>query len=142
MARAVVEGINYLNYYESAKIDVELNQNATPEELENSDTIIIGTPTYHHDMPDFVKDLLEEIAMKKVNLQGKLGTTFGSYGWSGEAPRLVLEVMEKKYGMKILKPPLLIKFTPREKGLEECRNLGKKVGKQTLTKLNHSEVTK
>jgi len=63
-------------------------------------------------------------------LKGNIGASFGSYGWSGEAPRLFLEIMENKYDMKVLKPPLLIKYTPDEMGLEECRKLGKNVAEK------------
>jgi flavorubredoxin len=63
-------------------------------------------------------------------LKGKVGAAFGSYGWSGEAPRRVLEVMEKGFEMKVLKPPLLIEYTPDVIGLEECRKLGTNVAKR------------
>jgi flavorubredoxin len=36
--------------------------------------------------------------------------------------------------MKALKPPLLIKYTPNEKDLEECNKLGKNVAEQALNK--------
>jgi len=38
--------------------------------------------------------------------------------------------MENKFDMKVLKPPLLIKYTPDEKGLEECRKSGKNVAEK------------
>ena len=90
-------------------------------------------PTYHHDMTRGMKKLFEEAAIRKINLKGKIGTAFGSYGWSGEAPRLLLEIMENKFGIKVLKPPLLIKYTPDEKSLEECRRLGENIAKQIST---------
>ncbi len=40
--------------------------------------------------------------------------------------------MENKFEMAVLKPPLLIKYTPDEKGLEGCRKLGKNVAEQIL----------
>jgi flavorubredoxin len=43
---------------------------------------------------------------------------------------LVLEVMENKLDMEVLKPPLLIEYTPDEEGLEECRKLGKRVAEK------------
>jgi len=125
MAKAVVEGAKKVQ-----GVDVELRFDATPEELANADAIIIGMPTYHHDMTMGMKRLLEETSVRGVSLKGKVGAAFGSYGWSGEAPRLVLEVMENKFEMKTLKPPLLIKYTPDERGLEECHGLGKKVAEQ------------
>ncbi|MGQ9551934.1 MAG: flavodoxin domain-containing protein [Candidatus Bathycorpusculaceae bacterium] len=127
MANAVMEGAKAVQ-----GVDCELKYYATPEELADVDAIIVGVPTYHHDMTLDMKKLLEEIAVKEIDLKGKIGATFGSYGWSGEAPRLVLEVMENKFGMKVLKPPLLIRYEPDSKGLEECRKLGKDVAEQSL----------
>jgi len=43
---------------------------------------------------------------------------------------MVLEVMEHKFEMEVLKPPLLIKYAPDEKGLEECYKYGKNVAEQ------------
>lgn len=127
MAKAVAEGVTTVE-----NIEVELKYFTTPEELENADAIIIGMPTYHHDMTKDMKKILEEIAVKEQNLEDKVGATFGSYGWSGEAPRLILEVMEKKFGMSVIKPPLLIKYAPDEDGLEECGKLGKIVAERIL----------
>lgn len=125
MAKAIAEGAKSVR-----GVEVDLRIHTTPEELLNSDAIIMGMPTYHHDMTSDMKKLLEDIAVKGINLKGKVGATFGSYGWSGEAPRFTLEVMENKFEMKVLKLPLLIKYTPDEKGLEECRGLGKNVAEQ------------
>jgi len=125
MAKAMAEGAKSVR-----GVEVDLRIHATPEELSKADAIIMGMPTYHHDMTSDMKKLLEDIAVKGINLKGKIGATFGSYGWSGEAPRFTLEVMENKFEMKVLKPPLLIKYTPDEKGLEECRRLGKNVAEQ------------
>jgi flavodoxin I len=60
-------------------------------------------------------------------LKGKTGAAFGSYGWSGEAPKLVLEIMKNKFEMEIVEPPLLIKYTPNKEGLQKCRKLGKTI---------------
>jgi len=125
MARAIAEGARTVQ-----GVEVELKRHETPQRLMNFDAVLIGAPTYHHDMTSSVKKFLEEVAFHNINLRDKIGAAFGSYGWSGEAPRLVLEVMEKKFEMKVLKPPLLIKYTPDEKGLEESRKLGKKVAEQ------------
>lgn len=127
MAKAIAEGAKSVR-----GVEVDLRIHATPEELSNADAIIMGMPTYHHDMTSDMKKLLEEIAVKGINLKGKVGATFGSYGWSGEAPRFTLEIMENKFEMKVLKPPLLIRYAPDERGLEECRRLGKNVAERIL----------
>ena len=38
--------------------------------------------------------------MQGISLKGKVGAVFGSYGWSGEAPKLILEIMKYKFEMQ------------------------------------------
>jgi len=127
MAKAVEEGAKSVT-----GVNVELKYFARPEELEKTDGIIFGMPTYHHDISMDMKKLLEELAVKRIDLKGKVGASFGSYGWSGEAPRMMLEVMKNKFEMKTVEPHLLIKYSPDEKGLEECRKLGKTVAERII----------
>jgi flavorubredoxin len=127
MARAVAEGAKSV-----PGISVELVYYAKAEDFANADAIIIGAPTYYHDMGIDMKHLLEEIAAKKIKLKGKIGAAFGSYGWSGEAPSLLLEIMKKKFEMETIEPGLTVKYTPNEKALEECRKLGKTVAERIV----------
>ncbi len=126
MAKAIAEGSKMQG------VDVEIKNYESPQKLTSYDALLIGAPTYHHSMTNNIKNFLEEVAFHNVNLKGKVGAAFGSYGWSGEAPRLVLEIMENRFEMKVLKPPLLVRYTADEKSLDECRKLGKKVAEQLL----------
>ena len=130
MARAVEEGAKSV-----AGVNVELRYFARPEDLAEADAIILGMPTYHHDMNADMKRFLEEVAVKGINLRDKVGATFGSYGWSGEAPRMLLEVLKNKFEIETIEPPLLIRYIPDEKGLEECRKLGKTVAERIVKKV-------
>jgi len=127
MAKAIMEGAKTVR-----GIEVELTYQTTPEILANFDAIVIGMPTYHHDMTVDMKKLLEESAVKDINLKNKIGAAFGSYGWSGEAPRLVLEIMKNKFKMDVMEPPLLIKYTPDPAGLENCKEFGKKIAEKLV----------
>jgi flavorubredoxin len=111
---------------------VELNYYVPSEELAGFDAIVVGAATYHHDMPITFKNYFEEVAGKNVILKGKVGAAFGSYGWSGEAPRLVLEILKNKFGMVVTEPPLLLVYTPDQAGLEKCFALGKRVALSPL----------
>jgi len=122
MAKAVAEGAQI-----NGEIKVELNFHIDPEELSGFDAIVVGTPTYHHEMPIDFKNLFEEAAVKGISLKSKVGATFGSYGWSGEAPRLILEIMKNKFEMQIVEQPLLVKYVPDEKMLSACKDLGKRI---------------
>jgi flavorubredoxin len=115
MAKAVAEAARTVE-----GVEVEIKYQPTPEERAGFDAIIIGTPTYHHDMSVDMKNLLEETAIKNIKLEDKIGATFGSYGWSGEAPKLVLEILKNKFQMRTIEPPLIIKYEPDEKGLGLC----------------------
>ena len=118
----------------SPEVQVDIHTQIEPEELALYDAILIGAPTYNHRMTQTISTLLEDAAIKEVKLAGKLGAAFGSFGWSGEAPRLVLEVMENIFQMKIIKPPFLIKYAPRGDGPAKCQEFSARI-LQELQKL-------
>jgi len=127
MAEAIAKGAESIS-----GVEVVLKHYETPQRLIDYDAILIGVPTYHHNITDNMKRFLEEISFHGIDLKGKVGTSFGSYGWSGEAPRLVLEVMENNYEMEVLKPPLRVKKNPNKEDLENCENLGRNIAKMIL----------
>jgi flavorubredoxin len=129
MAKAVAEGAQI-----NGNIKVELTFHVDPEELSAFDAILVGAPTYHHEMPLDFKNLFEEVAVKGLSLKGKVGAAFGSYGWSGEAPRLILEIMKNKFEMQVVEPPLLARYLPDQKMLSSCRELGKRISENLMSR--------
>ena len=127
MANAIAEGAKNV-----ANTEVEVEYHVDAEDLNRFDAIIVGVPTYHHEVPMDVKRLFEEVADKGISLKRKTGVAFGSYGWSGEAPKLVLEIMKNRFEMSVTEPPLLVKYTPDEFSLNACRNLGKRVSESLI----------
>ncbi|MBN1244603.1 FprA family A-type flavoprotein [Candidatus Bathyarchaeota archaeon] len=127
MAKAVAEGAK-----NAGNPDVELNYHVDAEELANFDAVLMGAPTYHHDMPIDMKKLFEEAAAKGIILKDKVGGAFGSYGWSGEAPKLLLEIMKNKFEMQVVEPPLLAKYVPDENMLDKCRDFGRRVSETLI----------
>lgn len=127
MAHAIHAGVHMEDRIEG-KLLVDFE--ASLPELVTGDAIIVGTPTYHHDMPPSIKQFFENLATQSINLAQKIGASFGSFGWSGEAPRLALEIMEHKFAMNVVKPPLLIKYRPDNNALTKCREFGKRIAQQ------------
>ncbi len=126
MAKAIEEGAK------SAGLEVLIKkvEEASPADVEKADAIAIGLATYKGaGMPTVIK-YVESLV--KIPLKGKVGTAFGSYGWSGEGP-IVITKMLSGYGMNVIEPSLRIKRIPEEEGLEECRKLGKLIA-DTLKK--------
>jgi len=127
MAKAVAEGAKSIQ-----NVAVDLSYHIEAEELTNYDAILVGTPTYNAQMPIDFKNLFEEASAKQINLKGKIGSAFGSYGWSGEAPQAVIEIL-KKLEMKVIEPPIRSKNSPDQKTLDACIELGKRVAQQLLS---------
>lgn len=129
MAKAVAEGAKT-----NDSVNVELTYHVEAEELAKYDAILVGTPTYHHEMPVDFKNLFSEVAEKGLSLKGKLGATFGSYGWTGEAPKLLLDIMKDKLGMQVTEEPLAVKYLPDERAFNSCRDLGKRISERLMSK--------
>ncbi len=127
MAKAVAEGAKA-----AGNVQVELNYFVDAEDLSVFDAILVGSPTYHHDMPIDIKMLFEEAAARGISLKGKPGAAFGSYGWSGEAPKFVVEIMKNKFEMNMPEAPLLAKYVPDQKTLDQCRALGKRFAESLI----------
>lgn len=120
MAKAIEEGAK------SAGLEVLLKkvEEAKPEDVEKADAIAIGLATYKGaGMPTVIK-YVESLG--KLELKNRVGTAFGSYGWSGEGPIAIANKL-KGYGLNVIEPPLRIKRIPEAEGIEECRKLGKKI---------------
>ena len=114
-----------------SNVDVEVNYFVEAEDLGLYDAFLVGTPTYNHDIPVDIKVLFEEAAARGIILKGKPSAAFGSYGWSGEAPKLVLEIMKNKFEMHV-EPPLLAKYVPDQNALDKCRALGKRLAESLI----------
>ncbi len=128
MAKAVAQGAQV-----TGEVSVELSFHVEPQELVAFDAILIGTPTYYQEVPLDFKNLFADVAAQGISLKGKVGAAFGSYGWSGEAPKNLLEVMKKQFEMDVAEPPLLANYAPNGKTLDACRALGKRVAEKLMS---------
>ncbi len=127
MAKTIAEGAR-----SAGSVEVEMNYHVDAEDLGKFDAVLVGAPTYHHDMAMDTKRMFEEAAEKGISLKGKIGAAFGSYGWSGEAPKLVLEILKNKFEMRVTEPPLLARYVPDQTALSACLHLGKRVAESLI----------
>jgi flavodoxin I len=72
------------------------------DELKDCTGVILGSATYNKDMIGTMKTFL--FRLEKVDLKGKVGASFGAYGWSGEAVGMLSETMKHIYGMNVVEP--------------------------------------
>jgi flavorubredoxin len=93
-------------------------------ELLDAGAVIVGSPTLNNCLFPTVSDFL--CYMKGLKPLNKVGAAFGSYGWSGEAPKLIAEEMEEAK-FRLVDQSLKIQYVPDRNGLEACHELGKRI---------------
>ncbi|MDO8724923.1 MAG: flavodoxin domain-containing protein [Candidatus Methanoperedens sp.] len=116
MAKAIQEGAT------AEGMDTLLKNvnDALVTDLADADAVAIGSPNYNHAMMPTVRKFLNDIA--SIDLSGKVGLSFGSYGWSFEATDEIHKILTS-YGIEMIED-LLIKRMPGEEELEMCRRVG------------------
>ncbi|SHI20427.1 FprA family A-type flavoprotein [Clostridium intestinale] len=80
------------------------------EAIKDADAIFLGSSTRYGDMIGNIEEVLKEL--KNIDLDGKVGVAFGSYGWSGESIEIIQDYL-KATNMKVLSTSDLIKSTGR-----------------------------
>jgi flavorubredoxin len=129
MARAVGEGLKeegvdfeVLNLKFSHRSDVMA-------ELLDSMAVVLGSPTINNGMMPAMADLISY--MKGLRPVGKVGAAFGSYGWSGEAVKLISEAM-REMNIGLVGDGVRVKYSPKKEDLERCFELGRQVARAAL----------
>jgi len=93
-------------------------------EVLDAGAVVIGSPTLNNGLFPTVSDFLTY--MKGLRPKNKLGAAFGSYGWSGEAAKLISRELEAM-DFKLVHPGLKIQYVPDDQGIEACRELSKTI---------------
>jgi flavorubredoxin len=95
-------------------------------EVLDAKAILVGSATLNNGIMPGVADIL--CYMKGLRPANRVGAAFGSYGWSGEAVKLIGEVLQDMK-MNVVDPGVRVQFAPRPESLDACVELGRKVGK-------------
>ncbi len=103
-------------------------------ELLDAKAIILGSSTLNNNMLPRMADML--CYMKGLRPANKIGAAFGSYGWSGEAVKLMTRALEDMK-IKVLDPGIQLQYVPDHAGLGKCVELGRKIA-DAVTKESHS----
>lgn len=94
--------------------------------------IIAGASTINNGPLVSLYSLLKE--MKGLKYINKVGASFGSYGWSGESPKVLQELLEDAK-VEIIQENLKIKYRPNREELDQCIEFGKSFGEKMLEKM-------
>ena len=128
---AIVEGVGeaggtVLSFNLSEDTDVD-----ALAALVEAPALIVGSPTYEHEIFPKVVDFLNLLKTKKFS--NRFAAVFGGFGWSGEATRK-LSVELTALGFELVEEPLSFFGSPTKQDLEKAKRLGKAVGEKAFSK--------
>ncbi len=95
----------------------------------SANTIILGCSTLNNGLlPRMAGFLMYMRGLKPAN---KFGASFGSFGWSGEAVKLMNSALEEMK-IDVIEEGLRLKYVPDSAHLDECIEMGERIGKRVL----------
>ena len=140
MAEALAEGAS-----EVGRVEVELKKLGTPfpmKALAEADAVILGSPArYAHitsEMRDFIWAAKNLNTQGRLNLNGKVGGAFGSYGWDGGRSLQTIKAELASLGVEVLGEVIAVDRMGAmgvridDADLEKCRQLGKRIAERIV----------
>jgi flavorubredoxin len=126
MARAICQGLQQEGV--SFKVmDLKVNHRSDIiTEILDARGVLFGSPTLNNGMLPTMADVLTYL--KGLRPKNKVGAAFGSFGWSGEAVKHITGFMEEM-GIELVDPGIKVKNVPTHEDLQQCVELGVKVGR-------------
>ena len=134
-AHLIAEGI-----LETKDITVDITdiEDISLEEMESklimSDGLLVGSPTINQNTLLPVYKLFAQI--NPIRDKGKLAGAFGSYGWSGESPNLILESL-RLLKLKIFEETAAFKFSADKNEKEYLREFGRNFAQRYIQECGH-----
>jgi len=98
------------------------------EDFAGYDGYVFGSATYHGQMMQGMKTML--FLAEKAGLKGKVGGSFGAFGWSGEAPGRIFDTMDHILEMDMVSGPLRLKSAALGGGTQMAQEYGKEIAKK------------
>lgn len=127
MAEAIVEALGEEGV-EAMPLKLRTNHRSDiMTEVLDAGAILVGSPTINNGLFPTVSDFLTY--MKGLKPQNKVAAAFGSYGWSGEAVKLINQELEAS-GFRVADQGLRINYVPDAEGIKACRELAAKIAKE------------
>ncbi len=118
---------------EGLTVDITDIENISTDELEakiiTADSILVGSPTINQNTLLPVYKLFALI--NPLRDKGKFGGAFGSFGWSGESPKIILENL-RLLKLKVFEETAGFKFSPAGSKEEYLKEFGRKFAQKFI----------
>lgn len=123
IAQKIAEGISETGEVEVDTCDLEKTSlEVVEQKLIESSGIILGCPTFSQNILLPVYQVFALI--NPIRDRGKPAAAFGSYGWSGEAAKIINSNLAN-LKLNVINEGLMIKFCPHNEVLEKCIGFGR-----------------
>ncbi|MGX9726682.1 MAG: FprA family A-type flavoprotein [Candidatus Electronema sp. VV] len=129
MAKSIATGLQDKGIsYKLLNLQVNHHSEVMSDVLE-AGAVVLGCPTLNNGMLPRMAGFL--MYMRGLRPTNKIGAAFGSYGWSGEAVKLMNTAMSEM-NFRLVHPGLRVQYVPEHGHLQECVELGHTVGQALL----------
>ncbi len=125
MANAIAEGISATGVRVKPIHIRSSHRSDIMTDVIDAAAVVVGSPTLNNQMFPTVADVLTY--MKGLKPAPKIGGAFGSYGWSGEAVKLVAAELAGM-NFNLIDPGPRLQYVPDQAGIEACVNYGRRIG--------------
>ena len=124
MAQAIAKGIRQTDPSVTVKLMnlTKNDKNDVITEVFRSKAILVGSPTINYGFTYATAGILEMI--RGLRFKNKKAAAFGSYGWTGDAPKMITERL-KEGGFDVVDDGIRSLWIPDDSALAECEAYGK-----------------
>ncbi len=129
MANAIAEGISATGVRVKPIHIRSSHRSDIMTDVLDAAAVVVGSPTLNNQMFPTVADVLTY--MKGLKPARKIAGAFGSYGWSGEAVKLVAAELAAM-NFNLIDPGPRLQYVPDVAGLAACADYGKRIGEAVL----------
>ncbi len=130
LGEIIVEGMKQVEGIEVDFCDIEkMDMNTLSYKLETSSAYLFGSPTINQNM---LPQLYMCFAlMSPLRDKGKMAAGFGSYGWSGEAEKNIVNNIQN-LKLNYFGESCFVKFRPQEKDFSIFADFGKRFAEKVI----------
>lgn len=128
LAEAIAEGIRSVGDFIVEVADIEnMPLGDVDERLARCNALVVGCPTINQNILLPIYKLFALIS--PIRDKGKIAGSFGSYGWSGEAPKIINSSLAN-LKLNVHQEGVFVKFTPHENEYQLCFEYGKSLAEK------------
>ncbi len=130
MGEAIADGIQEVDKDVTVKLfnASQIDKNDILTEIFQSKAILVGSPTINNGFSYAIAGILE--MARGIKYKGKKAAAFGSYGWNGDAPKMITAHLQEA-GFEIVNDGIKKQWVPDVKDLDDCTEYGKEFAKAT-----------